>query len=166
MIRERYLSGRVAAGIAALVALGVGPLPALEGENVQWKQIDQLCGYVESVVPIKKVIQRANGKGETLLYTRPFKATRVVLYKAGGQKPVCCEAAQKIGEEVTDQNGHFSFADYASGRYWLVIHLKSGDVSLPVEVDHYDKRLCEAPNMDRVIFADATPTPKIEVHII
>jgi len=166
MIRERHLSGLIGAGIAAFVALGVSPALTSTGEDAQWKQMGQLCGYVESVAPIKKVIRRANGKSETLLYAHPFRATRVVLYKAGSPKPVCCDATEKMAEAVTDQNGHFSFAHYASGRYWLVIHLKSGDVNLPVEADLYDKRFCDAPNTERIIFADATPTAKLEVRII
>src|SRR6266481_1585638 len=168
MIKQTYCL-RAASVIAALMAVTMTSARiahAREGEGVQWHQMDQLCGSIVSVVPIKKVIRRPNGKSETLLYENPMKGVTVTLYKAEGENAVCCSVATKLGEIVTDHNGRFRFADYAGGYYWLAVQFKGGEARVPIKTNKYEKRACEAPNMDRVIFADASPKPKVEVRII
>ena len=156
----------VIGGLTFLFVTSVRNVDASDEAGIQWHEMDQLCGSVVSVVPIKKVIRRPNGKRETLLYENPMKGTTVTLYKADGENVICCSAATKLGEVVTDQNGKFRFADYVGGYYWLVVQIKGGEAKVPMKTGKYDKRACEAPNMDRVIFVDASPKPKVEVRII
>ncbi len=154
------------AGFALLLMASVGNARASENEAIQWQQIHQLCASVVNVVPIKKVILRPNGKSETLLHSNPMKGAKVTLYRAESQSAVCCGVAAKMAEIVTDRHGGFRFADYVGGYYWLVVQFKDGEAKAPVKVDTYDKHACEAPNVQRIIFADASPKPRVEVRII
>ena len=156
----------ILAAFGLLRIVGVGNADASPNDELEWHKMDQLCGSVVSVEPIKKVIRRPNGKSETLLYENPMKGVIVTLYKADGANAPCCAIAMKLGEVVTDHNGNFRFGDYLAGHYWLVVRFKDSEAKVPIETDKYDKRACEAPNMERVVFADATPKPKVEVRII
>lgn len=153
-------------GFALPLIVSVANARAAESEQTQWQEIHQLCGWVASVVPIKKVILRPNGKKETLLYWNPMKGATVTLYRAEGQGAVCCGVAAKMAETVTDRHGGFRFADYGGGYYWLVVQLRNGEAKVPIKVDTYDKHDCEAPNVQRIIFVDASPKPRVEVRII
>jgi hypothetical protein len=161
---RRLLS--VLAAFAFLLIPSVGNATASEDDGIQWQQIRQLCGSILSVVPVKKVVRRPNGKSETLFYANPMKRAAVTLYRADNQSAVCCSVAAKVGEIVTDAHGRFTFADYAGGYYWLVVQFNGGEAKVPVQADKYDKHACEAPNVHRIIFADASPKPKVEVRII
>ncbi len=154
------------AGIALLVIVSIGNADASENEEIQWQQMGQICGSVVSEVPIKKVIRRPNGKSETLLYENPMKGVTVTLYRADSESAACCNVATKLAEVVTDHNGRFRFADYVGGYYWLVVQFKGGEARVPIRTDKYDKRVCEAPSTERIIFADASPKPRVEVRII
>ncbi len=60
----------------------------------------------------------------------------------------------------------FRFADYVGGYYWLVVRFEDGEAKVPIKVDTYDKHACEVPSVQRIIFADASPKPRVEVRII
>jgi hypothetical protein len=156
----------VVAGFVFLLIFRIANARATENEQIQWQEIHQLCGRVTSVVSIKKVILRPNGKKETLLYSNPMKGTTLILYRAEGQGAVCCSVAAKMAETVTDSHGGFRFTDYDGGYYWLVVQFKNGEAKVPIKVDNYEKRACEAPNVQRIIFPDASPKPRVEVRII
>jgi hypothetical protein len=150
----------------AVLTASVGNATASENDGIQWQQINQLCGSILSVVPIKKVIRRPNGKSETLFYTNPMKGTTVTLYRAENRSAVCCSVSAKVGGIVTDAHGRFTFADYMGGYYRLVVQFNGGEAKVPIKADKYDKRACEAHNVQRIIFADARPKPRVEVRII
>ena len=164
---NRVAISRIAViGLALSFASNIRAASLLGEQDIQWQNMGQLCGTLESITPIKKVIRHPNGKSETLFYSNPFKLRTVVLYKAGKQTAACCEGATKIAETNSDQNGYFAFAGNPGGHYWLVVRLKDGDVAVPLIADNYNEPSCSARNTDRVIYVDAKPTPKVEVHII
>jgi len=155
---------RIVAASGLLLAWCSGPTVA-ENE-IHWQDIGQVCGRVSSIVSTKKAIHTADGKVEVREYETPIRLTHLTVYKAENQTSQCCTQAALFGETVSGRQGEFGFTGYAAGYYWLVVHLKDGDVNIPVRTGKYDKSRCKDRSVHRVVFVDATPFPKVEVRIL
>jgi len=134
--------------------------------EIHWQDIGQICGRVSSTVSTKKTIRTVDGKVEVREYETPIRLVHLTVYKAENQTSTCCSQRGLLGETVSGRHGEFRFSGYAAGYYWLVVHLRDGDVNIPVRTGKYDKSGCEDKSVHRIIFVDATPFPKVEVRIL
>jgi hypothetical protein len=132
-------------------------------EQVQWQDVDQLCGQLQLEAAEKRTIV-VDGRTESRLYTAYLPGATVTLYPATKAEKECC-AAGPIATAVSRKYGAFEFKGVQPGYYWLRVQKNGVMQVIPVHLKStFSKTSCSDSSLRRSFVVDASP-PKIETRI-
>jgi hypothetical protein len=135
------------------------------GSEVQWQDVDQLCGSLTLRTPKKKTITTADGKTETRLYSNALEDAGVALFRGTSTDENCCGGKTPAEHAKSTKYGRFELPGFQSGWYWLRVERDNFSTTIPLHVTRdFNYKSCHDPSVGRIFIVDAQP-PKIETLI-
>jgi len=132
-------------------------------DDIQWQDVDQLCGQLQLKFPEKRTIL-VDGRTESRLYSAYLQNATVIVYPAANANKGCC-GAKSIATTHSRKYGEFEFKGLAPGYYWLQVQKDAETRVIPVHLNrNFSEKSCSDSSVRRSFVVDSNP-PKIETRI-